>query len=86
MNIIGLIPNSPEIEENGDQVSETTYADGWHVNSIEPLKGCEKYLVTPKTPYNKFYGVDSCYMYTFGSKEQFEELFPRPDESQLETE
>lgn len=50
--------------------------DGWHVDSLQPIKGAEAFLINPSNPKHGFAGVDFCYKYKFSSKEQAKEYLP----------
>lgn len=74
---IGLIPDViGEIDEEGNQISETTFKTGWHVNSLVAVPEFSLYLIEPQpaTPYRVFLGVDTCFAYKFPDEETFNAL------------
>lgn len=74
---IGLIPDVMcEFDTEGNQISETTFKTGWHVNSLELIPEFSAYLLDPQpsTPYRIFLGVDNAYAYQFPDQETFNAL------------
>ena len=74
---IGLIPDViGEIDEEGNQISETTFKTGWHVNSLELIPEFSAYLLDPQpaTPYRVFLGVENSFAYQFPDQEVFNAL------------
>lgn len=77
INIIGVLKEPDTLDDEGNIISEGKALDGFLVDSIDPLKVCDNYIVTPSSPVHSFYGVSDCYRYKFNSEVHYYELFPK---------
>lgn len=46
---LGRVPDGGEetVEVNGEEVTQPTYFEGYHINTLSPVPGWEAYLVDP---------------------------------------
>ena len=79
---IGLIPETPATyDDEGNELTETVYKDGWHVNTLEPVPEWEAYKVpTPAKPYRMYAGGVMPVCYIFPDEMAFKKLFPDKSE------
>lgn len=54
--------------------------EGFHVNSLAPLEGCEMFEVSPETP-SKIFLNEKTYFYCFENEAQFKQLVGYQDEA-----
>lgn len=75
---VGLIVKTPgTYDEEGNELTPPVYAQGWHVNTLEPVPEWEQYRIpAPETPKCIYAGGIMPVCYRFESKEQFESLLP----------
>lgn len=54
--VLGRVPDGGEetIEVNGEEVTQPTYFDGFHVNALNPVEGWEDFAVQPNSPWMIF--------------------------------
>jgi hypothetical protein len=62
--ILGTLYTRPELDADGELLSEPVQLEGFHVNSDEPFVGLDQYKVTPVTPQFVIAGIET-FFYTF---------------------
>jgi hypothetical protein len=73
--ILGTLYTRPELDAEGELITEPVQLEGFHVNTDEPIDGLVDYIVTPTIPRVVFAGIET-YHYKFDSEEQARELVP----------
>lgn len=82
-NIIGPIPRQlGTYDEQGNELTPTTYLPGWHVNFSEEVPEIAAYKLDPQpsTPYRVYAGNIMPVCYVFPDEETFRQYFPEPTE------
>ena len=71
----------PTFDEEGNMTDPGEVADGWHVNTLEPVPEWEPYKVSPqpKTPSRIYAGGVQPVCYVFPDKQAFRDLLPEED-------
>lgn len=78
-DIIGKIPDQlGTYDEQGNELTPTTYLPGFHVNFPEEVPELAAYKLDPQpsTPYRVYAGNIMPVCYQFPDEETFRELFP----------
>lgn len=70
LDIIGTLYRQ---EVHGNDEVVFTPLDGYHVNSTYNIEGLEKWIVTPNSPSQIFFGVKT-YFYCFENEKEANEL------------
>ena len=54
--VLGRVPDGGEetVEVNGEEVTQPTYHEGFHVNAMKPVEGWEEFAVQPNSPWMIF--------------------------------
>jgi len=80
-DIIGRIPSAlPTYDEEGNELTTLEWADGYHINTPEPIPGWEQFRIpTPETPYRVYAGGIMPVCYRFESEAQFLSMIPQDE-------
>ena len=80
IDILGILYEPGTYDEEGNELTPPTPLEGFHVNTLEPLKDCDEYLVIPEHPRRIFWNNLNAFYYRFPDEDTWNQYDPRPKE------
>lgn len=83
IDVLGILYEPGTYDEEGNELTPPTPLEGFHVNTLEPLKEFGEFLVTPKTPRRIFWNNPDTIHYRFPDEATWNQYDPRPKEEEI---